>query len=139
MAGRVDEVSELDRARYISLTTFKKDGSPVSSPVWITGAAGTYVFTTGNTAWKARRLARNPSVHVQVCDMRGRVKPGASRYVGTGEVASSAVAVAAAEKALAAKYGWQFRAIKLVDDLRGRLGRGERQESVAIHLSLGEG
>jgi hypothetical protein len=30
-------VDELDRARYISLTTFKRDGSPVSGPVWITG------------------------------------------------------------------------------------------------------
>jgi PPOX class probable F420-dependent enzyme len=137
--GRVDAVNELDRARYISLTTFKMDGSPVSSPVWITGAAGTYVFTTGDKAWKTRRLLRNSSVRVQVCDMRGRVKPPAARYVGTGEVASSADAVAAAEQALAAKYGWQFRATKLVDGLKGRLGRGERQEPVAVHLSLSKG
>jgi len=138
-AVRGDDVNELDQARYISLTTFKKDGSPVSSPVWITGADGTYVFTTGDKAWKTRRLERNSSVLVQVCDMRGSVKPGATRFVGSGEVAGSADAVAAAERALAAKYGWQFRAIKLVDGLRNRLGRGEHQEPVAIHLSLSEG
>ncbi len=132
-------MQELDRARYISLTTFKKDGSLVSSPVWITGAAGTYVFTTGDKAWKTRRLLRNSSVQVHVCDMRGRVKPLATRYVGTGEVASSTDAVAAAEQALAAKYGWQFNAAKLLDGLKGRFGRGERQKSVAVQLVLTKG
>jgi hypothetical protein len=132
-------VDDLDAARYISLTTFKKDGSPVSTPVWITGAAGTYAFTTGDQAWKTRRLRRDPSVRVQVCDMRVRVAPQATRYVGTGEVASSADAVAAAELALAAKYGWQFHAIRIFESMKGRFGRGPRQEPVAIHLSLGEG
>jgi uncharacterized protein len=129
-------VIELDKARYISLTTFKRDGSPVPSAVWITGVAGSYVFTTGDKAWKTKRLRRNPSVQVQVCDMRGRVKPETTRFVGTGEVNGSADAVAAAERALAAKYGWQFKATKLVDGLKGRLGWGERQEPVAVQLSL---
>jgi PPOX class probable F420-dependent enzyme len=133
---RLSAVIELDEARYISLTTFKRDGSPVSSAVWVTGAAGIYVFTTGDKAWKTRRLLRNPSVHVQVCDMRGRVKPEATRFVGTGEVSGAANAVAAAERALAAKYGWQFKATKLVDGLKSRLGWGERQEPVAVQLSL---
>jgi uncharacterized protein len=129
-------VIELDQAKYISLTTFKRDGAPVSGAVWITGAAGNYVFTTGDKAWKTKRLRRNPAVHVRVCDMRGRVKPQATRFVGTGKVNGSADAVAAAERALAAKYGWQFKATKLVDALKGRLGWGERQEPVAVQLSL---
>ena len=134
-----DEVDDLDRARYISLTTFKKDGSPVSSPVWITGAGGTYEFTTGGKAWKTLRLLRNPSVRVQVCDMRGRVEPQASTYVGMGEVASSADAVAAAERALAAKYGWQFHGIKIFEGLKGRLSRKGDAHQVAIRLSLRDG
>jgi PPOX class probable F420-dependent enzyme len=131
-------VEDLDRARYISLTTFRRDGSPVSCPVWITGAGGNYVFTTGDTAWKTRRLLRNASVQVQACDMRGRVKPGAAVYTGTGEVATSREAVAAAEQALSAKYGWQFKATKVVDGVRARFGRGADQEVVAIRLSLSE-
>jgi PPOX class probable F420-dependent enzyme len=133
---RLRAVIELDEARYISLTTFKRDGSPVSSAVWITGAAGSYVFTTGDKAWKTKRLQRNQSVQVHVCDMRGRVKPEATRFVGTGEVDGSSNAVAAAERALAAKYGWQFKATKLVDGLKTRLGWGKRQIPVAIQLSL---
>jgi hypothetical protein len=53
-------MNELDRARYISLTTFKRDGSPVSSAVWITGADGTYVFTTGSNAWKSEAAVAQP-------------------------------------------------------------------------------
>jgi hypothetical protein len=33
---------DLYSARYIALTTFKKDGTPVATPVWIAGANGTY-------------------------------------------------------------------------------------------------
>jgi len=132
-------VDELGRARYISLTTFKKDGTPVSCPVWVTGHGGSYEFTTGHRAWKTRRLLRNPSVRVQACDMRGRVKPGATRYVGTAEVMTSQEAVTGTERALLAKYGWQFKATRFVDGLRTRLGRHPVQEVVAIRLSLKEG
>lgn len=131
-------VDDLDRARYISLTTFKRDGSLVSTPVWITGTAPIYVFTTGEKAWKTRRLSRNSSVQVQVCDMRGRVKPNAAQYLGTGDVATSLDAVAAAERALSAKYGWQFKATKVVDSIKDRLSRADPQTVVAVRLSLTE-
>jgi hypothetical protein len=129
-------VSDLDSAKYISFTTFKKDGSPVATPVWITGTGRTYAFSTGGTSWKARRLANNPSVQVQVSDVRGRVAPHATVYEGTGEVVSTPDAVAAVQRALAAKYGWQFRALTLFDGLKSRFGRGGSDETVAIHLSL---
>ena len=134
--GRIEHMEELDEARYISLTTFKMDGSPVATPVWITGAEGSYAFTTGGNSWKARRMRRNPSVEVQVCGMRGRVLPDATRYVGTGQLDSSPAAVASAERALAAKYGWQFHATKFVERVMWRFGRGEGQQAVAVHLSL---
>ena len=120
------------------MTTFKTDGSPVATPVWITGAGGVYAFTTGDKAWKAIRLRRNPSVTVQACDMRGRAKADAVLYVGTGESFSSPDVIAAVERALAEKYGWQFRATKIVDRLKARFGRGPQQEVVAIHLVISD-
>ena len=127
---------ELGDARYVSLTTFKKDGSSIATPVWITGSDGSYAFTTGDKAWKTVRLRNNPSVRVQLCDLRGRVKPNAEVCSGTGEVHASPEAIGAAERALAAKYGWQFKATKLVDGFKTRFGRGPKQAVVAIHLSL---
>jgi uncharacterized protein len=129
-------MAELEDARYILLTTFKRDGSAVSTPVWITGSAGTYMFTTGDRAWKTRRLLNNPAVQVQACGIRGGIKPGATLYRGSGEVLTTAEAVRTAEAALSAKYGWQFRATKVVDRLSSRFGRGEPQRVVAIRLLL---
>ena len=129
-------MAELDDARYILLTTFKRVGTAVSSPVWITGRAGTYMFTTGDRAGKTRRLLNNPAVQVQVCGMRGGIRPGSTLYRGSGEVLTTADAVRTVEAALGAKYGWQFRATKLVDRLNSRFGRGEPQRVVAIRLVL---
>jgi PPOX class probable F420-dependent enzyme len=128
--------SDLDQARYVALTTFKRDGTAVSTPVWITGTEGRYVFTTGDKAWKTKRLLRNPAIEVRVCDMRGRVKPDASVHRGTGHVSTSRADIAEAEGALSAKYGWQFRGTKIVDGFRRRLGRGPIQNVVAVHLSI---
>jgi uncharacterized protein len=127
---------ELEAARYILLTTFKRDGAAVASPVWITGSAGTYTFTTGDRAWKARRLRHNPAVQVQACGIRGGIKPGATLYRGTGEVLTTTNEVQAAEAALSAKYGWQFRATKVADRLSSTLGRSNPRGVVAIRLLL---
>lgn len=127
---------ELDNARYVALTTYKQDGTPVSTPVWITGADGAYAFMTGDKAWKTRRINRNPSVELQVCDLRGRVTPHTAVYQATAEVRSSPEAIASIEHALAAKYGWQFTATRVVDAVKTRFGRGPKQDHVAIHLTL---
>ena len=128
--------SDLDQARYIALTTFKRDGTPVATPVWVTGARGRYVLTTGEGAWKTKRLLRNPAVKVRVCDARGRVKPGTRVHTGTGEVSTSSADIAAADRALAAKYGWQFRASRIVVLIRRRRRGGPNQGPVALHLSI---
>jgi uncharacterized protein len=131
-------MEELDRARYMLLTTFKRDGSAVSSPVWITGSGGTYEFTTGERAWKTRRLRADPRVRVQACSMRGRVKPGAIEYAGSAEILAGAADVGRTEHALSAKYGWQFGATKLVDRLHGTFARADPQTVVAIRVDLTE-
>ena len=128
---------ELADARSISLTTYKRDGQPVATPVWIAGAANPYRFTTGAKTGKARRLRRDPRVRVQVSDVRGRVKPGTSIFTGTGTVKEDPDSVAAAESAIADKYGWQFGAAKVVERLRRLLRLGESQAGVAVELTLG--
>jgi uncharacterized protein len=131
-------MEQIDRARYILLTTFKRDGTPVSSPVWITGSAGTYEFTTGEKAWKARRLRADARVHVQACNLRGRPLPESDEYTGTGEVLVDPTDVAQTERALTAKYGWQFRATKVSDRLHSMFSRNDPRPVVAIRLTLAD-
>ncbi|HJN91174.1 MAG TPA: hypothetical protein QGF05_00435 [Dehalococcoidia bacterium] len=40
------DTAELDDAKYISLTTYKRDGSGVATPMWLVGADGMYQVIT---------------------------------------------------------------------------------------------
>jgi uncharacterized protein len=129
-------MDELRDARYISLTTYKRDGTPVATPVWFAPSDDRYVFTSGPETWKARRLRRDPRVQVQVCDGRGRVQAGTAVYTGTGTVKDDAASVAAAEAAIHAKYGWQFLVAQALVWLQRTFRVARPQGGAAIELSL---
>jgi PPOX class probable F420-dependent enzyme len=65
--------------QYIRVTTFKKDGTEVSTPTWVVALDdGKIGFHTSSTSGKAKRLKNNPNVIVQPSNGRGRAKPGTS-------------------------------------------------------------
>jgi PPOX class probable F420-dependent enzyme len=96
--------TDLDQAKYVSFTTFKKDGTPKALPVWIVAFEGRYAFTTDAESWKVKRLRNNPAVTVEVCDVRGRVKPGTTVHHGTAEALDEAAATRV-HAAVKKKYG----------------------------------
>lgn len=59
--------------KYISLTTFRKNGAGVATPVWF-GEDGQklYVMTRGDMG-KVKRIRNNPQIRVAPCTMRGKV------------------------------------------------------------------
>ncbi|WP_345495517.1 PPOX class F420-dependent oxidoreductase [Nocardia callitridis] len=77
--------NELSNAKYVRLTTFKKDGSSVGTPVWVAPDGDRMLIWTNPNSWKVKRIRRNPEVTVQVCDNRGRTDGGAV-LTGTAEV-----------------------------------------------------
>jgi PPOX class probable F420-dependent enzyme len=129
-------MGELDGAKYISLTTFKRDGTRVSAPVWITGSAGSYAFITGDRTGKVKRLRNNPSVEITVSDMRGRTAPGATVHAGTGELVSDAQELSAVRRALVQKYGFMVGLVTVVEKVRALLGHSDG-DRVAIRLTVG--
>ena len=65
-------LSALERATYISLETFKKDGNGVKTPVWFArNGDALYVFTDG-TSFKVKRISRNSKGRVAECNSTGR-------------------------------------------------------------------
>ncbi|HEU5416823.1 MAG TPA: PPOX class F420-dependent oxidoreductase [Streptosporangiaceae bacterium] len=61
-------------AKTVQLTTYKRDGSPVATPVSIAFDGGDRAFfRTYDQAWKARRLRRNPQVQVAPSTLLGKV------------------------------------------------------------------
>ena len=65
------ELGDLASAHYILLTTYRKDGTPVGTPVWAVPRDGRLYVWTEVDSWKVKRMRRNPAVTVQPCGMRG--------------------------------------------------------------------
>ncbi len=128
-------MNELDAARYVSLTTFTRDGTPKATPVWITGRGGSYRFYTGASSWKVKRLGNDANVELRVCDLRGRIQPHTPVHHGTARVMSDDAAVRDVKDAVLDKYGWQARLVRLTDAVKDRLGRGEDPVAVEIEMT----
>jgi uncharacterized protein len=68
----VDSLAPVRRAKTVLLTTYKRDGTPVSTPVSIAFDGDRTFFRTYDQAWKARRLRRNPQVKVAPSTFLGK-------------------------------------------------------------------
>jgi uncharacterized protein len=118
IAMRPEQV--LAGSRYILLTTFRKDGTPVPTPVWSVSMDDELWIWTAPDAGKVKRIRRNGEIRVVPCSLRGRPHgvpvPGHAELVDRSE----ALRVMAA---LVAKYGWPARLSLLwhrIDQWRGR-------------------
>jgi PPOX class probable F420-dependent enzyme len=100
--------SLLDDARYVSFTTFRRDGRAVPTAVWIARHGSGYGFTTELDSGKVRRLAHTPRATLRICDARGRVADGAATWECTAHVVTGADALAVRD-AIARKYGLTYR------------------------------
>ena len=60
--------------KYISLTTFRKNGAAVATPVWFGEGDGKLYIMTRSTFGKYKRIRNNPQVRVAPCTIRGRVR-----------------------------------------------------------------
>jgi uncharacterized protein len=63
----------LSRQQYVSLTTYRKDGTPVATPVWLVGYENGVAIWTGAKTGKVKRMRRNPAVTLTPCTFRGRL------------------------------------------------------------------
>lgn len=76
---------QLAHAKYVLLTTYRKDGSPVGTPVWAAREGDRLLVWTDPKSWKVKRIRNKPEVTVQVSDNRGR-PVGGEIHRGTAEI-----------------------------------------------------
>jgi hypothetical protein len=67
-------LNELAQEKYVSLTTFKRDGTPVSTPVWVAADDGRLLVWTAADSWKVKRIRRDSHVVLAPCTARGKVR-----------------------------------------------------------------
>ena len=59
--------------KYVSLTTFRKTGMPVPTPVWFGENDNKLYVMTRSDMGKTKRIRNNPRVKVAPCSIRGKV------------------------------------------------------------------
>jgi len=112
--------------KYLNLESFKRDGTPVRTPVWFAEEQGVlYVYTLAN-AGKVKRIRRNPRIRIAPCTMRGTVT---GPWVEAEATIVDTTTTAHGHALLRHKYGW----MKRMGDLFSRLMHRERVV-IAIRL-----
>jgi uncharacterized protein len=67
--------SEVDRfaaGNYVLVTTFRRDGTPVPTPVWVARDGDELIVWTARKTGKVKRIRNNGTIEVAACDFRGR-------------------------------------------------------------------
>jgi len=67
---------EIQKAQFISLETYRKNGQAMPTPVWFVEKEGVLYVKTQIGAGKAKRIKNNGAVHIAPCDVRGNVQGG---------------------------------------------------------------
>ena len=113
----------LSDERFLRFTTFRRDGTPVSTPVWAVPLDGGRVgFWTSSGSGKAKRLAHTERVTVQPCNGRGKPKPGTQPIEATARLVTGPEFEEIRAK-VNAKYGMWTKVTKLLGMLGGIIKR----------------
>ena len=102
--GTAQDFAGLHGQKYALLVTFRKDGTPVPTPVWFALLDDDRLVThTEERTAKVRRIRRDPRARVFPCDPRG--KPLGPGVEATARILTSNEKRALAEAALDRHYG----------------------------------
>ena len=108
--------------RYLSVTSFKRDGTPVATPLWFV-SDGTRLFAlTDLHSAKVRRIRRNPQVLVGPCRADGKLR--GAPVPAHAEVLTAVPDLERVQELLIERYKLTYRFVMLIyrlgRELRGR-------------------
>ncbi|WP_033293448.1 PPOX class F420-dependent oxidoreductase [Amycolatopsis jejuensis] len=126
----MSELERLAAEKYVVLTTFRRDGRAVATPVWASRDGDELVLFSERNAGKVKRIRNNGEVRLQACDVRGRRRHG-TEVTGTARLLD-APASARALQVIARDYGVVGRVTMFFSRLRGG---PERTVGIAIAVT----
>ncbi len=113
----------LARSSYVLLTTFRRDGTAVPTPVWVVAIGKELAVWTNPTAGKVKRIRNDARIEIGPCTRRGkplgRPISGSARILGADELP-------AVMPALIQKYGLIARLTSLPSLISTALGKAPR-------------
>jgi uncharacterized protein len=111
-------VDDIGRSKYVSLTTYRKDGTGVATPVWHVLDGGDLFIVSDTDTGKVKRIRNNSQAVVTVCNARGQIAPGAPSAKGMArlldEKGTQAARALIARKYVLSRVGnWLVRVLHL--------------------------
>ena len=104
--------------KYLSLETYKRDSTPIQTPVWFVTENDQLYITTKETTGKVKRLRNNQNARIAVCSMKGDIK---SNWVNVGlEKIPEERDVEKIVKLRKKKYGFSARLISMFTSQKGK-------------------
>ena len=127
--------ADLDDAQYVSFVSYKKNGSPVATPVWIVPFDGGYAFTSHVEAYKIRRIRNDARVTLSICDRRGKVPTDAKVYLGSAVILDSDEAKKV-EHLINKKYWIGTKLLNVFYAMKKIVGKNTSEGDAAIKVTL---
>ena len=127
-------LDEITKQKYVSVTTFRRSGEPVATPMWIARSGDEAVVISLDGVGKTKRLAHTSRVELRPCDVRGQVAPDAPVWRGTARVVRDREGLEEVRRAMSAKYPLA-RLGNALEDLLGRWMRRKPRAGIRISLA----
>lgn len=115
--------------RYLSITSYKRDGTAVATPVWFVQEDGRLLVETDAASGKVKRIRRNPAVRIALCTASGRL--GGEEVQAAAEVLHDSAAQAA-ERLISHKYRADLLIISPLRHIQSALHLGRPQTRPVI-------
>ena len=130
------DLEALFPGKYLSVTSFKRDGTGVATPVWFVSDGGRLFALTDLHSAKVRRIRRNSRVLVAPCRADGKLRsePVPARV----EVLTATAELERVQKLLIERYKLSYRLVMLIYRLGRRLrGRPSVADGAALAITVG--
>ena len=123
---------DLGREQCIALTTFRKTGEAVATPVWFADGLGTIYVETFANEGKLKRLRHTARVTLAPCTYSGKVTGAVIE--GKARILTGSQEIAAASAAMAKKYGLMHSLYYFVRNIQRVLQRKAKVDLVYIAI-----
>ena len=130
------DLAALFPGRYLSLTSFKRDGTGVATPLWFV-SDGTRLFAlTDLHSGKVKRIRRNPLVLVAPCGSSGKLR--GEEVPARVEVLTAPEDLDRVQRLLTRRYRLSYPLVMLGYRVGRRLrGRSAVAEGAALAITVG--
>ena len=113
----------MGKESFVSLTTYRRSGEGVATPVWVgrddSGEGDALVVTTVDGSGKVKRLRNDSRVTLRPCNRSGKVADDAPSVEGSAEVVTDAGRIATLTEPIRRKYGLQFKIVMGIEKVFG--------------------